>query len=78
MAYRHGQRRQGMLFPASIEEYVSDDSPVRVYDTIIDALDMLSMGFEVDPHKVGCPQYDPTLMLKLLVYGCSYGVRSSR
>lgn len=78
MAYRHGQRRQGMLFPASIEDYISDDSPVRVYDTIIDALDMPSMGFEVDPHKVGCPQYDPTLMLKLLVYGCSYGVRSSR
>jgi len=78
MAYRHGQRQQGMLFPASIEDYVSNDSPVRVYDTIIDALDMPSMGFEVDPHKVGCPQYDPTLMLKLLVYGCSYGVRSSR
>jgi transposase len=78
MAYRHGERKKGVLFPASIEDYVSDDSPVRVYDTIIDALDMVLLGFEVDRHKVGCPQYDPTMMLKLLVYGYSYGVRSSR
>ena len=78
MAYRHGQRRQGVLFPASIEDYVSGDSPVRAYDAIIDALKLESLGFEVDPHKVGNPQYHPMAMLKLLVYGYSYGVRSSR
>ncbi len=78
MAYRHGQRRQGVLFPASIEDYVSAEAPVRVYDAIIEALDLVSLGFNLDPHKVGCPQYDPMAMLKLLVYGCSYGVRSSR
>ncbi len=78
MAYRYGDRRQGVLFPASIEDYVAFDSPVRAYDAIIDALELESLGFEVDPHKVGCPQYNPTAMLKLLVYGCSYGVRSSR
>lgn len=78
MAYRHGERRQGVLFPASIEDYVSADSPVRAYDAIIDALKLESLGFEVDPHKVGCPQYHPMAMLKLLVYGYSYGVRSSR
>jgi transposase len=78
MAYRHGQRRQGILFPASIEDYVSVEAPVRVYDAIIDALDMVSLGFEIDPHKVGSPKYNPLSMLKLLVYGYSYGVRSSR
>jgi len=78
MAYRHGQRLQGVLFPASIEDYVSAEAPVRVYDAILDALDLGLLGFEIDPHKVGCPQYDPMAMLKLLVYGCSYGVRSSR
>ena len=67
-----------MLFPASIEDYVSADAPVRVYDAIIEALDLETLGFEVDPHKIGCPQYDPSVMLKLLVYGYSYGVRSSR
>lgn len=78
MAYRYGQRRQRMLFPASIEDYVSADAAVRVYDAIVEALDLESLGFEVDPQKVGCPQYDPRVMLKLLVYGYSYGVRSSR
>ncbi len=78
MAYRHGERRQGVLFPASIEDYVSDDSPVRAYDAIIDALNMEELGIEIDSNKVGCPQYHPLPMLKLLVYGYSYGVRSSR
>jgi hypothetical protein len=32
----------------------------------------------LDPHKVGCPEYDPAVMLKVLVYGYSYGIRSSR
>ena len=78
VAYRNGHRRQRVLFPASVEDYVSAQSPVRVYDAIIDTLDLESLGFEVNPHKVGCPQYDPMSMLKLLVYGCCYGVRSSR
>ena len=78
MSYRNGQRRQGVLFPSSVEDYVSAESPVRVYDAIIDTFKLESLGFKVDPHKVGCPQYDPRAMLKLLVYGCCYGVRSSR
>ena len=78
MAYRHGERRQGVLFPASIEDYVSAEAPVRVYDEIIDTMNLKDMGFQVDPHKVGNPQYHPLAMLKLLVYGCSYNVFSSR
>jgi transposase len=60
-----------MLFPASIEDYVPGDAPVRVYDAIIDAFDLETLGIEVDPHKVGAPPYDPKVMLKLLVYGYS-------
>ena len=78
MAYRYPDRKQKALFPQSIDEYIPEDSPVRAYDAIIDSLDFRQLGIEVDPHKVGCPQYDPKVMLKLLVYGYSYGVRSSR
>jgi len=78
MAYRYGDRSQKTLFPKSIDEYISQDAPVRAYDVIIDSLDLGELGIEIDPHKVGCPQYDPRSMLKLLVYGYSYGVRSSR
>ena len=78
MAYRNGDRHQRTLFPQSIEEYISQDAPVRVYDVFVDSLNFAELGIQLDSHKVGCPQYDPKVMLKLLVYGYSYGVRSSR
>lgn len=78
MAYRHGDRRQKILFPQSIDEYIPQDAPVRAYDVFVDSLDFEQLGIQIDPHKVGCPQYDPKVMLKLLVYGYSYGIRSSR
>lgn len=78
MAYRQGNRDQQTLLPPSIEDYVPADAPVRAYDAMINAMDLAVMGFSLDPHKVGNSQYHPTSMLKLLVYGYSYGIRSSR
>jgi transposase len=78
MAYRYGDRQQKALFPQSIDEYIPDDAPVRAYDAFVDALDLEQLGLAIEPRKVGCPQYAPKVMLKLLVYGYSYGVRSSR
>jgi len=78
MSYRYGNRRQQDLFPASIEDYVAADAPVRVYDAFVEALDFGGLGIELDEHQVGNSAYDPRAMLKLLVYGYSYGVRSSR
>jgi transposase len=78
MAYRYGNREQMMLLPQSIEEYIPEDHPVRVYDAFVEALDFGALGIELDDQQVGNPEYDPRAMLKLLVYGYSYGVRSSR
>lgn len=78
MAYRYGDRRQKILFPPSIDEYMPPDAPVRAYDVFVESLDFEQLGLRIEPHKVGCPRYDPKVMLKLLVYGYSYGVRSSR
>lgn len=78
MAYRYGDRDQMGLFPKSIEDYVKPDDPVRAYDAIVESLDFSELGISLDSDKVGCPQYDPKAMLKLLVYGYSYGIRSSR
>lgn len=78
MAYRYGDRKQKMLSPQSIDEYIPEDAPVRAYDVFVDSLNLAEMGIRIEPHKVGCPQYDPKIMLKLLLYGYSYGVRSSR
>jgi transposase len=78
MAYRYGNRHQQDLLPASIEDYVSVDDPVRAYDAIIESLAFEELGVVHEVNKVGNPAYDPKAMLKLLVYGYSYGIRSSR
>ncbi len=79
MAYRYGDdRNQMILFPESIEQYVSKEHPVRAYDAFVDALDFDQLNIDIDERKAGNSQYDPHLMLKLLLYGYSYGVKSSR
>ena len=78
MAYRNGDRCQISLLPRSIEEYVADDDPVRAYDAFVEALDFHEPGIEINRHKAGNAEYDPWSMVKLLIYGYSYGVKSSR
>jgi transposase len=78
MAYRHGNRSQMTLLPQSIEEYIPHDDPVRAYDAFVEALDFSELGIEINPTKVGNSEYDPKAMLKLFVYGYSYGPKSSR
>jgi len=78
MAYRHGDRNQTTLLPQSIEEYIAENNPVRAYDAFVEALDFQQLGISINPDKVGNSEYDPRSMLKLLVYGYSYGVKSSR
>lgn len=78
MAYRYGNREQQELFPKAIEEYVAEDDPVRAYDAFVEALDFNNLGIVMDENKAGNPEYNPKTMLKLLIYGPSYGIRSSR
>lgn len=78
MAYRCGNRCQIELLPKSIEDYVGKDNPVRAYDAFIESLDLSDLGIDINFFKVGNSEYDPSAMLKLLIYGYSYGVKSSR
>lgn len=78
MAYRYGDREQCGLFPSSVEDYVGKQDPVRVYDAFVESLDFSALGIELVEGQVGNPEYDPKAMMKLLVYGYSYGVKGSR
>jgi len=78
MSYLYGNREQMELFPKCIEDYISKDDPVRVYDAFVEALNLDELELTLDDNQVGAPSYDPKTMLKLLVYGYSYGIRSSR
>ena len=78
MSYRKGHKEQHMMFPTAIEDYVRKDDPVRAYEAFIEAIDFKNLGIELNEHKVGNSSYHPKAMMKLLVYGYSYGWRSSR
>lgn len=80
MAYVEGEDRGQMaLFPASIEEYIDQDSPVRVIDAFVAGLDLSKLGFsKARPAETGRPAYDPRDLLKLYLYGYFNGIRSSR
>jgi transposase len=80
MAFNASNRHQPIMFPTVIEDYVPENSPVRVYDTFVEALDFDKLGVNLNPNpKGGGDEYYPKDMLKLLLYGYSYGgTRSSR
>ena len=78
MAYRYGNREQMEIFPPSIEDYVRPDDPVRAYDAFVEELDFKELGIILDERQVGSPEYHPKAMIKLLTFGYSYGIRSSR
>jgi transposase len=72
-------RRQGTLLPEYLEDYVSEENPVRVIDVFVDELDLKALGFDgVVPEVTGRPSYHPGLLLKIYVYGYINQVASSR
>ena len=80
MGYIEGSARGQMtLLPASIEDYITEENPVRVIDAFVCSLDMAAAGFSRDvPAPCGRPAYDPRNLLKLYLYGYMNRIRSSR
>jgi transposase len=72
-------RRQGVLLPEYLDDYVSEENPVRVIDVFVDELDLGALGFAgVVPEVTGRPAYHPGVMLKIYVYGYINQIASSR
>ena len=72
-------RRQKILFPDTLDEYVTEDNSVRFLDAFVDALDLARLGFtHAEPPETGRPPYRPSDLLKLYLYGYLNKVRSSR
>src|SRR5205814_1083751 len=67
------------LFPASLDEYVTAENPVRFIDAFVEGLDLDGLGFKrAVPAETGRPGYDPGDLLRLYVYGYLFHLRSSR
>jgi transposase len=71
-------RFQATLFPERLDDYVAEDSAVRVIDVFLDDLDLSGLGLKTEPNDTGRPAYHPSTMLKLFVYGYLNRVHSSR
>src|SRR3977135_2931631 len=72
-------RSQSTLFPERLEDYLSEDNPVRAIDVFVDELDLAKLGFGgVEPEATGRPAYHPATLLKIYVYGYLNRVQSSR
>ena len=42
-------RSQATLFPERLDDYISEENPVRVIDVFVDELDIGAIGFNVQP-----------------------------
>jgi len=72
-------RRHSLLLPESLDDYVTEDNPVRVVEVFIDKLDLGALRFEgVRPAATGRPAYHPSTLLKIYLYGYLNRVQSSR
>ena len=71
-------RHQATLFPESLDEYIAEDSAVRVIDVFIDDLDISGLGFKAEPAVTGRPGYHPRTLLKILRRCTHHGVWSGK
>src|ERR1700738_2166694 len=72
-------RNQVILFPESVEDYITEDNAVRFIDAFVASLDLAKLGFtRARPAETERPAYDPADLLRLYVYGYLNRVRSSR
>lgn len=80
MRYIEGvNRKRRISFPEYIDEYITDDNPVRVIDAYVNSLSLKELGFkDAEMTNTGRPGYDPADMLKLFLYGYMNKTTSSR
>lgn len=74
--FQGGNRKQLLMFPPSVEDWLPEDHLARFVVEIVDQLDISSITNEYGGR--GSTAYDPAMMIALLFYGYATGVFSSR
>lgn len=63
-------RAQSTLLPERLEDYISEENPVRAIDAFVDELDLGDLGFNgIEPETTGRPAYHPATLIKIYIYG---------
>ncbi|MBZ4647185.1 MAG: hypothetical protein JG777_2674 [Clostridia bacterium] len=80
MRYIEGiDRKRKISYPEYIDDYITDDNPVRVMDAFVDSLDLVQLGFKnATPAHTGRLGFGPKDLLKLYIYGYMNKITSSR
>jgi transposase len=76
--FRRFDPDQILLMPPSLDEWLPEDHLARFVAELVDEVLDLSAIHASYTEVRGFPPYDPRLMVRLLIYGYTTGVRSSR
>lgn len=70
---------QLLLFPSSFDCWLPRDHNVRVFDELMEELDLSDFAKSIDlDQKRGRPAYDRVMMTKIVLYGYTVGITSAR
>lgn len=64
--------------PPRLDEWVSEDHPVRYLRDVVDALDLVELGFERREVKTGRAPYATDVLIKAWLFGFFERIRSTR
>jgi transposase len=67
---------QLMLLPPSVEDFIPSDHLARIINDVVETIDIKDV--EAKYSHLGQKSYHPHLLLKILFYGYSIGIRSGR
>ncbi|MEU6318144.1 IS1182 family transposase [Streptomyces sp. NPDC047009] len=76
--FREFDPHQVLLLPPSLDEWLPEDHLARFVAELVDEVLDLGPVLADYTEKRGYPPYDPRLMVRLLIYGYTTGIRSSR
>jgi transposase len=74
--FRSCDQAQGYLLPPSLRDFVVENHPAHLINDLVDLLDLNVL--EARYGNLGQPAYHPRLMVKILLYGFTVGIFSSR
>jgi hypothetical protein len=64
------ERTPSTLFPARLDDYITEDNTVRVIDAFVDTRNLKVLGFGgTVPAATGRPPYHPAVLLKIYIDG---------
>ena len=76
MKFKEYKQNQMMLMPPNLDDKIAQDHLARYISKVVDQLNIKAI--EDSYSDLGCHAYHPQMLLKVIMYGYSIGIRSSR